>query len=180
MFCARFLRRNVSLGSYSGLCKRMGWMTGRTGCFEKGLVPHNKGKPHDHPSCRATRFKKGAVPANITPMWTERTDREGYVELKVPERNPHTGHKTRYVHKHRYLWEKKNGPLPAGHVLKSLDGDKANTDPSNWVAIPRALLPRLAGGPHGNLVAYDSAPPELKPTLLALANLEHAAREARE
>jgi hypothetical protein len=31
-------------------------------------------------------------------------------------------------------------------ALKCLDGNKQNTDPSNWEAVPRALLPRLAGG----------------------------------
>lgn len=46
----------------------------------------------------------------------------------------------------------------------------------NWVAIPRALLPRLNGRFGRN---YDDAPPELKPAILAIAKLEHAAREHR-
>jgi hypothetical protein len=73
-------------------------------------------------------------------------------------------------------WEAANGPLPRDHALKCLDGNRLNTDPANWACIPRALLPRLAGRWRR---AYDTAPPELRPTLLAIATLEHAAREAR-
>jgi hypothetical protein len=63
-------------------------------------------------------------------------------------------------------------------VLKCLDGNRLNTAPSNWEAVSRALLPRLAGGRHKKHVPYDEAPNELKPTILAVAKLEHAVREA--
>lgn len=177
LFCAFWERKDVTFTAFKGLCKRKGWMTGRTGCFEKGLVPHNKGMPHDHPASRATRFKKGAVPANITPMWTERMTRDGYVEMKVPERNPHTGHKSRYKMKQVWLWEQTHGPIPKDCVLKCLDGDRTNCDPSNWEVLPRSVLPRLSGR-HG--IAYDQAPAEIKPTLLAIAKLEQRARERRD
>jgi hypothetical protein len=62
---------------------------------------------------------------------------------------------------------------PDGHVLKCLDGNKQSTDPSNWELIPRALLPRL-GGRFGR--DYDNAPDASKPTIMAVAKLEHAAR----
>jgi hypothetical protein len=68
-----------------------------------------------------------------------------------------------------------NGPIPPKHVLKCLDGNKLNTDPSNWEAIPQGILP-LLNGRHSR--AYDDAPAELKPTILALAKLRHAARQA--
>lgn len=97
-------------------------------------------------------------------------------EISVDERNPHTGFERRYVLKHRWLWEKKHGPVPDGMVLKSRDGDKRNTEPSNWELIPRALLPRL-GGRYGR--DYDHAPAELKPTIMAVAKLEQAALDAR-
>ena len=82
---------------------------------------------------------------------------------------------------HLIRWEEANGPLPPGHCLKCLDGDKLNTAPKNWACVPRALLPRLIGGNrHRNLLPFDEAPPELRPILLATARLEHAAREARQ
>nr|WP_282576146.1 HNH endonuclease [Sinorhizobium meliloti] len=52
--------------------------------------------------------------------------------ISIDQKNPHTGFERRYVLKHRYLWEQKNGPLPAGTRLRCLDGDRQNTDPSNW------------------------------------------------
>jgi hypothetical protein len=70
-------------------------------------------------------------------------------------------------------WEEVNGPVPAGYVLKSRDGNRQNTDPSNWELVPRAILPRL-NGRFGR--DYDSTPSELKPTIMAVAKLEHAAR----
>ncbi|WP_299773184.1 HNH endonuclease [uncultured Tateyamaria sp.] len=178
-FCNRFQRTDVTFGALKGVMKRNRWLTGRTGQFEKGRMGCSSDgrRMADHPSSKATRFKKGHVPHNQNYIGHERINHEGYVEISVAERNPHTNADRRYVAKHRWLWEQANGPVPDGHVLKCSDGDKTNTDPKNWLAIPRALLPRL-NGRWGNL-SYDDAEPELKPFILATAKLQHAAREAR-
>lgn len=171
-------RPDVSLSNFNSLCKRKGWMTGRTGCFEQGQKSWNEGKkmPFNENSAR-TQFKKGARPHTYRGAGHERIDsKDGYVIMIVEETNPHTGASTRPVHKHRHLWEQQNGPIPEGHRLKCLDVDKTNTDPSNWEAIPMALAPRL-NGRFGR--GYDSAPDELKPTIMATAKLEHAVREMR-
>ncbi|WP_414461777.1 HNH endonuclease signature motif containing protein [Hyphomicrobium sp. DY-1] len=182
-FCAKFGREDISAGHLHALRKRKGWKTGRTGCFEKGIVPHNKGKRCPlgqggrHPNAQRTQFRKGNLPHNTRGAGHERIDsKDGYVILIVDEANPWTGAKTRPVHKHRYLWEQKHGPLPEGYVLKCLDGDKTNCDPSNWEAIPRSILPQL-NGRHG--LAYDQAHPDVKPALLTLSKLKHAAKEAK-
>lgn len=181
LFCAYWKRDDVSLGALNGLCKRKGWMTGRTGCFVKGQISHNKGKPmpeHIREKCLATAFKPGQMPHNHRGAGHERIDsKEGYVILIVDKKNPWTGADTRPVHKHRYLWEQQHGPVPEGHVLKCLDGDKTNTDPANWEAVPQALLPRLNGRWNG--LKYDSMPAELKPAVMAVAKLDHAARKAK-
>ena len=171
-------RPDVSLSNFNALCKRNGWMTGRTGCFAKGQAAHNKGKKMPfNPNSARTQFKKGQRPHTWRGAGHERVDKkDGYVIMIVDEPNPHTGASTRPVLKHRYLWEKLNGPVPEGHRLKCLDGDKTNTDPSNWEAIPAALAPRL-NGRFGR--GYDNAPAELKPTIMLTAKLEHAAREAK-
>lgn len=176
-FVARFGRNDVSAGNLHALRKRKGWKTGRTGYFEKGQDPHNKGKPFNPPGSEKGRFKKGNLPHNTHYLGHERVSKDGYVEISVDETNPHTGFERRYVLKHRWLWEQMNGPVPEGMALKCLDGDKANTDPSNWKLIPRALLPRLSGGRwHKPYEAYE---PEIRPTVLTVAELEHAARTKR-
>lgn len=177
-FCKRFRRDDVTAVHLHALRKRKGWKTGRTGQFKKGLVPHNKGKPHPAArggNCAKNQFKKGNLPHNTHYAGHERVSKDGYVEISVNEVNPHTGFERRYVLKHRWLWEKAHGPVPAGMCLKC-KGDRLNTDPSNWELIPRALLPRLDGR-FGR--GYEAAPAELRPTIMAVAKLEHQLREKR-
>lgn len=177
MFCARFMRSDVSFDNFKALCARKGWKTGRTGRLEKGNIPPNKGRRgYCAPGSEKGHFPKGNRPHTWRGAGHERIDRrEGYVVMIVDEPNPWTGAATRPVFKHRWLWEQQNGPLPEGHVLKCL-GEKSNPDPSNWVAIPRAMLPRL-NGRFGR--DFDNAPPELKQTILKIAQLEREAREAK-
>lgn len=184
-FQAMFDRSGVSAANLHALRKRKGWRTGRTGHFPKGLVPHNKGKKcapgtgGNHPNARRTQFRKGNLPHNTQYLGHERVSKDGYVEISIDEPNPHTGYERRYVLKHKWLWEQANGPVPDGYALKCL-GDRLNTDPANWELVPRALLPRLAGGNRYNpVLAYDDAPDELKPTVLAVAKVQHAARNVR-
>lgn len=177
-FQITFDRYEVSKGAICNLCKRNGWLTGRDGRIQKGNVPANKGrKGYIAPGCEKGWFKKGSRPVNKLEVGEESIDRDGYVKLCVAETNPHTGATTRMVFKHRWLWEQENGPVPANHALKCLDGDKTNTDPSNWRAIPRGMLPRLNGRWNG--LKYDEAPAELKPVILAAAELDYKARQAR-
>lgn len=185
-FCAEFGRDDVSAVNLHSLRKRKGWKTGRTGQFSKGSVPHNYGKPCEpgkggrHPNARKTQFKKGRLPHNAQGAGHERIDsKDGYVVMIVDEVNPWTGAKTRPVHKHVYLWEQINGPVPDGHCLKCRDGNKLNTDPSNWELIPRGVLPRLNGGRATRIMAYDTAPDELKPVLMTIARVDHKASELR-
>lgn len=175
-FVAKFGRPEVTLDQIKALCSRKGWSTGRTGCFEKGTTPFNKGKPHPARGRAAeTQFKKGsmagAAAAKYKPIGTERFNKDGYLERKIHDGMPL---QSRWRLVHLIRWEELNGPLPGGSALKCLDGNRRNTEPSNWRAVPRALLARL-GGRYGR--GYDAAPSELKPTILAISELEHAARE---
>jgi len=172
-----FDRPEVTDRALKQLCLRHGWTTGRSGRFEPGNVPANKGgrMPY-HPNSAATRFQPGREPHNRKCLGHERLSQEGYVEISVAETNPHTGYSRRYVQQHRWLREQLHGPVPDGHALKCLDGTRTNTDPANWAAIPRALLPRL-NGRFGR--GYDRADPQVQPVLLTIAKLEHKARQAR-
>jgi hypothetical protein len=170
-------RDDVSLGAFKSLCKRKGFMTGRTGGFPPGHVPANKGKKQAYnPNTARTQFQKGQKPFNAREPGYEYTDRDGYVMICVDEPNPWTGSRTRMVHKQRRLWEQANGPVPAGMRLKSLDGDKTNCDPANWEALPIGMAVRL-NGRFGR--GYDAAPAEVKPTIMAAAKLEHELRKLK-
>ncbi|RWO37310.1 MAG: HNH endonuclease [Mesorhizobium sp.] len=175
-FCSAFNRQDVTAVGLQGMRKREGWKTGRTGQFDKGAVPWAKGKklPFNANSA-ATQFKKGLTPHNRRGPGHESVDEDGYIWIVTDQRNPWTGASTWRVHKHRWLWEQTYGPVPEGMVLKCL-GDKANTDPSNWEPVPIGLLPRLNGKSNRG---YDRAPAELKPTIMAVAKLEHAAAARR-
>lgn len=177
-FVARFQRTDVSQSNLTALCKRKGWLTGRTGQFTPGQASHNAGKKGIHyRGSEKGWFKKGVRQGVATklykPIGTERVTRDGYLERKIHDGMPL---QSRWRAVHLIKWEAVNGPIPEGHALKCLDGDKTNTDPSNWEAIPRAILPRL-NGRFGR--DYDSASPEVKPTILLVAKLEHQAREMK-
>lgn len=177
-FQRNFDRFDVEKGAFCSLCKRKGWFTGRSGRFEKGMIPPNKGKKGLYPpGCEKGWFQKGRDPKlarNYQPIGTERQSKDGYIERKVHDGLPL---QSRWRAVHLIRWEEENGPIPEGHCLKCLSGDKGNTDPSNWRAIPRGMLPRLNGRWHG--LKFDDAPDELKPTILAAAELDYRARQAR-
>ncbi|WP_319413915.1 HNH endonuclease signature motif containing protein [uncultured Cohaesibacter sp.] len=165
----------MAFDNYKSLCTRKGWKTGRTGRIEKGNVPANKGKKMPfNPNSARTQFKKGHLPHNTHYLGHERVSKDGYVEISIDETNPHTGYERRYVLKHKWAWEKENGPLPEDMCLKCLDGNRQNCVPENWEAIPRAMLPRL-NGRYGR--GFDQAEPEIKPVILAVTKLEHKAKQ---
>jgi hypothetical protein len=172
-FCRRFNRDDVSLDHFKALCTRKGWGTGRTGRFSKGVIPHNLGMkmPFNVNSAR-TQFKKGVrrgIAVEVyKPIGTERITVDGYVERKIHDGLPL---QRRWRAVHLINWEALYGPLPKGHCLKCLNGDKRNTDPSNWTLISRRMQPFLNGhrGPN-----YDQAVPEVKPAILTLAKLKVA------
>jgi hypothetical protein len=147
--------------------------------FTKGQVPANKGLRRPgwtRGRMKETQFRKGerrGVAVKLyKPIGTERVSKDGYLERKIHDGLPL---QSRWRTVQRIRWEALNGPMPKGHALKCLDGNKQNTDPSNWALIPRGLLPRLNGNSGRD---YDHAPAALKPTIMAIAKLEHAARSA--
>lgn len=183
-FCARF-GRQVTASHLHSLRKRKGWKTGRTGCFQKGSDPVNKGvkcAPGTgglHPNARKTQYRlgnrTGRAALHYKPIGTERLSKNGYRERKVHDGLPM---QSRWKVVHRIEWEAVHGPVPAGMALKC-KGDRLNTDPSNWELVSRSLLPRLNGGRNRKHIAYDEAPDDLKPAILAVAKLDDAARRSQ-
>lgn len=118
----------------SSAMHRYGATTGRTGCFEKGHEPHNKGKKmsqETYEKLKATMFKKGDIPIQYRPVGSERISKDGFVEIKTEDPN-------KWELKHRVVWEKTNGEIPKGHVVIFLDGNTRNFQLDNLMCITMA------------------------------------------
>lgn len=139
--------------------------SGRTGQFERGCKSWNAGtkgvvKPN------SGSFTKGSVPGNRKPIGSERIcAKDGYILIKVAQTNPYTGAPTRYLAKHRVVWEAANGPLPRGHVLSFRDGNKLNCELDN------IILLSMAESLYLNRNGYSDLPDDLKPLMLTAAKL---------
>lgn len=133
---------NSRFGTSFTLKQIKGWKrnhklsSGLTGYFEKGHEPMNKGtKGMFNVGGNKTSFKKGQVPLNYKPVGSERVDPYGYVLVKVRDDGPW---QKRWRPKHKVEWEKVNGPIPKGHVLIFLDGNKQNITMKNLKLITQA------------------------------------------
>ena len=107
---------------------------GRKCCFKKGHMPFNKGKkmtPEIYEIASRTFFKKGNIPANHKPIGSERITKDGCIEVKTKESG-------RWERKHRVVWEKENGPIPAGCNIQFKDGNPQNIDITNLYMISRS------------------------------------------
>lgn len=169
-FNARF-ETDKTFGQILAFIKNHKVKSGRTGRFKKGMEPWNAGtkgvmKPN------SGSFKKGSTPPNQKPLWSERIcSKDGYVLMKVPEQNPHTGAPTRFKHKHLWVWEQEHGPVPEGMVVSFVDGDKLNCDPSNLELLNRSDLAVI------NQLGGNAIPPEFKEAAKLLAKVHSKKRE---
>lgn len=105
---------------------------GENGRFRKGHTPINKGKkmlPHVYAIAKRTMFKKGNKPHNTKYNGYERIGKDGYTEVRVK--------KGKYVAKHRLVWEKANGKVPAGHIVTFRDRNPLNIKLENLELITR-------------------------------------------
>ena len=112
------------------------WSGTHGGRFEKGRESYNKGKkmtPEQYEKAKATMFKKGEKPKNIRPVGSEREDVDGYIKIKIAEPN-------KWEHKHKYIWEQANGPVPKGCVIIFEDGNRRNFKLDNLKCISKSLL----------------------------------------
>lgn len=142
--------------------------TDRTGRFEKGHVPVNKGKKG---VCVAGSekgwFKKGHIPPNYRPVGSERINADGYVEVKVADPN-------KWELKHRVVWEAVNGKIPKGYIIIFRDNDSTNTDISNLMLVSRGTHAVMN---HTGLCRYSG---DFKETAVRIAELGAARYEAKE
>lgn len=148
------------------------FQSGRTGYFPKSHAPWNKNtkglmKPN------SGTLQKGHTPKNWKPIGHERIDsRDGYVLIKTDSVNPYTGRRGWYRPKHVLVWEQMYGPVPPGHNIILLDGNKLKCELENLAMVSDAELARL------NQMCWKESPLELRSTILALAKLKTIAFKA--
>jgi hypothetical protein len=109
------------------------------GRFQKGQIPHNKGKKMDlktYRKVKRTMFRKGNIPQNHREVGSERVDVDGYVMVKISEPN-------KWILKQRLVYEESTGEkLTKNDVIVFLDGDKQNFDIKNLAKMTRNELVR--------------------------------------
>lgn len=110
--------------------------SGLTGHFKKGLIPHNKGKKFPNMPQNSGQFKKGSKPPNWVPVGTIRYTTDGYPKIKIAEPNI-------WKQMHRKVWEEHYGPIPRGHVVVFLNGDKTNWDILNLACLSKNEIVRM-------------------------------------
>jgi hypothetical protein len=109
--------------------------------YAKGHVPANKGlrRPGYAPGrMRETQFKKGVLNGvaamRFKPIGSTRLC-DGYVYRKI---SAHPGPWTRnWKLEHFLVWERERGPVPPGHCLKFINGDRTDIRLDNLQLITR-------------------------------------------
>ena len=143
-------------GQITGSIKRFGLKNGRDCRFHEGHESHNKGKKGLYiPGSEKGWFSKGGFSHNRVPIGTERMAKDGYLEVKYRD-----GHGVRnWRGKHLLTWEAEHGPLPSGHAVIFIDGDKLNGSLDNLMLIERGVLAQLnkTGMPRGSREVVDAA-----------------------
>lgn len=148
--------RSVSTANIAAVCKRNGWMTGRSGCFEKGIVPANKGTK-GLMKRNKTSFRRGMMPHNTVPVGTE-VATKGWVKVKVAEPDV-------WRNKSELVWQAAGKTLDKGFLLIHIDGDFTNNNLDNLFPIRRADLLQL------NRKGFSTAPQEVRMSMIAAARL---------
>lgn len=190
-------KRELSLPSLKDLQRRHGWLTGvqAGGVFTPGELAFLKRNQMSitrrelHAKFIAKFKREDISVSQIFSVcnnrgWRRRHQKHphkpvgskrllnGYIYVKVGK--PRDARQDRWwVQEHWVLWEEAHGRIPEGHTLKCRDGNVQNTDPSNWDCVLKGVSTRL------RLRGYDDAPSVLKPTILAVSQLEHEINHAR-
>ena len=124
-------RINLKVSQIKCYKSNHGISSGLDGRFKKGQAPANKGKKmsqYQYELCKATMFKKGHTPQNFKPVGSERVNIDGYVEIKV-------AYPSVWKLKHRVVYEKAFGKIPAGYAIIFLDQNKLNVSLDNLAIV---------------------------------------------
>lgn len=142
---------------------------GLTGQFKKGNVPANKGQkmsPEQYEKCKGTMFKKGQKPINYRPVGSERINSDGYIEVKVKD-------PSKWMLKHRLVWEQSNGKIPPNCILIFRDNNKLNVHLENLLLITKRENLEINGN------GFSQTIEESKDLALSLAKLSIATKQKK-
>lgn len=128
--CTRLMNEKFGLSltcrQIKGQKRRFKLNSGLDGRFVKGQKPNDHCFKKGERNSIETEFKKGHKPHNWVPIGTEMVKSDGYLWVKVKdERNPENM-RVNWKQKHKLIWEEAHGPVPKGHCLIFLDGDRTN------------------------------------------------------
>lgn len=111
---------------------------GKSGAFQPGQVPWNKGlKGWTPPGGERTRFQPGNRPRTWRPIGSLAKQADGIWHIKIREKIPGQT-APNIVPLHAYLWEQAHGPIPPGHVVRFRDGNPNHLDLDNLDLVSRA------------------------------------------
>jgi len=167
----------VTLDQVKGVTSRHGIKTGRTGRFEPGHITWNAGMKGWKAGGRSeeTRFKpgylNGRAAERLKPLGHERITKDGIRQRKVRMDGPS---QYRWQSVHSLVWEEHNGPIPPGHVVIFIDGDRENIHIDNLALVSRGELALL------NKRGWNDLPAELRPAAIAAVRLEKQAKAREE
>jgi len=134
----RFKGYKRTVFAVKSACIRFGLKSCRSGKFQPGHTPYNKGAKiplHIQEKMKPTWFKSGQPNYKCLPLCSTRKNLNGYWEIKVAM--PAT-----WRIWHQYLWEQHHGPIPPKHVVVFKDHNHDNICIDNLECISRAELVR--------------------------------------
>lgn len=117
--------------------------TGKQRRFTKGHTPWNKGGSYTAGGRSAeTRFKPGQKPQTWVPIGTEVRCSGGYLKRKIRDDAPPGQSRFNWRYVHLMLWEEHHGPVPDGHAVAFVNGDKTDIRVENLELVSRQELMR--------------------------------------
>ncbi len=144
-----------------------GLKSGLDGRFQKGNIPFNKGKKFPNTPPNSGQFQKGNKPHGWVPVGTIRYTTDGYPRVKVADPD-------KWEFCHRKEWERHYGPIPKGHGIAFLNGDKTNWNISNLVLLSNNEVIRM------NSNHYFTPDAELTRSGIGVVKLNNKLKELKE
>jgi len=139
----RYWRTARTEGALTATCQRYGITGTRDTRFQPGQDAWNQGRDGWSPGGASvtSRFQPGQISSNALPIGSVKRNGQGYWVIKISHgATSHRGHSPdNWLFCQRDLWQQHHGPIPAGHNILFLDGDRDHIDIDNLICLPRKV-----------------------------------------